>query len=205
MWSLLLLLLLAAPAGAACVGDCAADDRVAINELVAGVSIALGAGELGSCPSFDADGDGVVGIAELIAGVNNALSGCGAASTPTAPPPSATPTVTPTVTATPASGPRILFFGITASDDSLQKPTGTTPEGVPIYERPFGFSFSLVVEAAHGPGNAPVGSDSFRDGAPLSSFISSMDSARWRLRRRNWSRHKLITIRVIQVGKLESP
>ncbi|MBX3023709.1 PD40 domain-containing protein [bacterium] len=79
-------------AAAACAGDCDGDGNVAINELVLGVGIALGAGSLSGCGGFDGDGDGQVAINELVAGVNAALTGCGA-STPA-----------PTATATPGSG-----------------------------------------------------------------------------------------------------
>lgn len=60
----------------ACVGDCNSDGTVAINELIAGVNLALGTAPLSQCPSFDADGNGSVGINELIAAVNAALNGC---------------------------------------------------------------------------------------------------------------------------------
>ncbi len=171
--ALLLLLLIPAPASATCVGDCGSDGRVAVNELIVGVSIALGGNAMSACPSFDADGDAAVSVAELVTGVNNALLGCAAAPTPTSPPPSLPPTVTPTVTRTPASGPSIIFFGITSSDDSLQPPTGNDPYGVPIYERPFGFSFSLVIEAARRPGGPAVGKESFREGAPPDLQVQS--------------------------------
>lgn len=170
--ALALLLVLTATAGsAACVGDCGGDGVVAVNELVTGVSIALGGAALSSCPSLDADGDATVSIAELVAAVSHALDGCPVEASPTAsvPPtptssPRATATATPTVTATPAIGPRIVFFGLTAADDSLQMPTGTGPGDVPIYERPFGFSFSLVVEAARGDSGRPVARNTLAGG-----------------------------------------
>ena len=59
-----------------CVGDCNADGRVSINELVTGVGIALGTNPLASCPALDRDDNGRVTIAELIAAVNNALNTC---------------------------------------------------------------------------------------------------------------------------------
>lgn len=74
------------PAAAACP-DCDGDGAVAINELVTGISIALGSTPLASCPSFDANQDGSVSIDELVAGINAALAGC-------APTPTATPTPT---------------------------------------------------------------------------------------------------------------
>lgn len=159
----------AAVADAQCAGDCSADEVVAVNELITGVGIALGA-PLAACPSFDVDADGSVGIAELVSAVNNALLGCASAATPTPPPTStstAPPTPTPTVTATPAIGPDILFFGLSNSDDSEQHPSGTDPNGIPIYERAFGFSFSLVVEARSGSSGRPVGTSTiFEGGTP---------------------------------------
>jgi len=59
-----------------CVGDCNGDGAVAINELIAGVGIALGNQALSACPPFDADGNGSIAINELIAAVNNALGAC---------------------------------------------------------------------------------------------------------------------------------
>ena len=44
-----------------------------------------------------------------------------------------------------------------------------------------------------------------RSTPPDSSSIASMDSVRCRFCLRNWSRHRLMTIRVIQVPKLDSP
>ena len=152
----------AAAADAQCSGDCSADDVVAVNELITGVGIALG-GPLDACPSFDTDADGSVGIAELVSAVNNALLGCASGETPT-PTPTVPPTLTPTVTATPAIGPEILFFGLSNSDDSQQAPSGTDPNGIPIYERAFGFSFSLVIEARSGSSGRPVGNNTLVEG-----------------------------------------
>lgn len=139
----------AALAHAVCIGDCPPpDEQVAVNELVLGVNIALGGAALDACPDYDANASGGVGVEELIAAVNDALQGCPGAPTPTRP---ATPTpavsVAPTPTWTLAPGPPITFFGVASADDSLQDPTGVGPNGVPIYERPFGFGFTLVVEA----------------------------------------------------------
>lgn len=55
-------------------GDCDGDGRVTIDELVAGVRIALGDAPLATCAAADGDGDGVVGIAELVAAVGRALT-----------------------------------------------------------------------------------------------------------------------------------
>jgi C1A family cysteine protease len=60
-----------------CVGDCNDDDAVTIDELITGVSIALGTQLLTKCPTFDSSNDGAVSVAEVVVGVNNALAGCG--------------------------------------------------------------------------------------------------------------------------------
>jgi hypothetical protein len=54
-------------------GDCNADLRVDVNELVIGVGIALGDTAVDGCPRFDADGSGTVTIDELLAAVGAAL------------------------------------------------------------------------------------------------------------------------------------
>jgi len=63
-------------AAGACPGDCDGDGAVAINELITGVTIALGSAAVDGCPSLDANGDGGVAINELIAAVSRALNGC---------------------------------------------------------------------------------------------------------------------------------
>ncbi|MFN8643751.1 MAG: hypothetical protein U0802_19610 [Candidatus Binatia bacterium] len=59
--------------------DCDGDGRVTIDELVTGITIALGGARLDACPTFDRDGDGQVSIDEILAGVAAALRGCEAA------------------------------------------------------------------------------------------------------------------------------
>ncbi|MFN8642132.1 MAG: autotransporter-associated beta strand repeat-containing protein [Candidatus Binatia bacterium] len=66
----------ATPTVAACARDCNGSDAVEINELVLGVTIALGTTDVSACPAFDTDGNGSVAIQELIAAVNNALGSC---------------------------------------------------------------------------------------------------------------------------------
>ena len=61
-----------------CVGDCDALGDVTVDELITGVSIALGTLPIGSCAAFDADGNEMVTVDELLQGVNNALLGCAA-------------------------------------------------------------------------------------------------------------------------------
>ena len=60
----------------ACAGDCGGDGLVSIDELITGVSIAIGTTPDGQCAAFDADGDGLVAVNELVAAVGNALIGC---------------------------------------------------------------------------------------------------------------------------------
>ena len=75
-YALLPTLALAALAGVAradCAGDCDGNGAVAINELILGVSIALGSTDVSACPAIDADGHGDVTINELITMVNVAL------------------------------------------------------------------------------------------------------------------------------------
>ncbi|MDX2170234.1 MAG: cytochrome P460 family protein [Deltaproteobacteria bacterium] len=69
-------LILAAPAGAACTGDCNGSGTVDVSKLIRGVNIALGNAPVSECPAFDPNGDGAVTVNELIAAVNAALTGC---------------------------------------------------------------------------------------------------------------------------------
>ena len=59
-----------------CAGDCSGDAAVTIDEIIRGVSIALGQSTVASCRQIDTDGDTEVSIAEIIAAVNGALFGC---------------------------------------------------------------------------------------------------------------------------------
>jgi hypothetical protein len=58
-----------------CRGDCDGDGTVEINELILGVTLALGHGER-PCDSFDGDGNGTISVNELVAAVRNSLNGC---------------------------------------------------------------------------------------------------------------------------------
>jgi cysteine-rich repeat protein len=70
----------------ACDGDCDGNGAVAVEELIAGVSIALGQAALESCRAADRDGDGTVTIDEMIGAIAGALGGCAPSPTPTATP-----------------------------------------------------------------------------------------------------------------------
>ncbi len=61
---------------AGCIGDCRGDGTVTVDDLVTGISIALGTRPLAACPSFDAGDEGRVTVDELIAAVNNTLEAC---------------------------------------------------------------------------------------------------------------------------------
>ncbi|GIW44140.1 MAG: hypothetical protein KatS3mg077_1422 [Candidatus Binatia bacterium] len=82
-------------------------------------------------------------------------------STTASPTPTVSRTRTPTRSPTAPPGPVIRFFGLTRSDDSILEPSGLSPDGVPIFTRPQGFGFSIVVEAARGPSGNEVGTDTF--------------------------------------------
>src|SRR5262245_39630479 len=55
---ILVLALLVHQAGAICPGDCDGNGNVTVNEIIQGVSIALGQGSTTTCPAIDRDGNG---------------------------------------------------------------------------------------------------------------------------------------------------
>ena len=59
-----------------CAGDCDGNHVVSIDELIAGVGIALGNQPPSTCPAMQ-DSAGQIDIAQLIKAVHNALVGCG--------------------------------------------------------------------------------------------------------------------------------
>jgi hypothetical protein len=61
---------------ASCVGDCGDDGAVTIDEIMVGVTIALGETDLGLCQNLDANKDGQVTVNELTQAVHAALHGC---------------------------------------------------------------------------------------------------------------------------------
>jgi hypothetical protein len=66
-------------AAAACPGDCNADGRVSIDELITGVRMALGDTGLTACPAMDGNGTEGIQIDDLVAAVTAGLRGCAAA------------------------------------------------------------------------------------------------------------------------------
>jgi len=63
-----------------CPGDCNADGRITISELLRAVRMALARESLVRCAMLNVDDDGVVRVTELIRAVNSSLNGCGGAS-----------------------------------------------------------------------------------------------------------------------------
>lgn len=84
--------------------------------------------------------------------------------------PTFTPTLPPTRTVTRTRtptidlpfGPYISHFGLAKADGRVEQPAGMTAEGIPIFERPVGSGFLIVVEARRGRSNRPVGTQLFR-------------------------------------------
>ena len=166
--------LCAAPADAQpCIGDCGNDGEVTVDEVLTGLNIALGLREIDECEAMDADGSRSVTVDEIITALSLALTGCpgsGPTRTPTptrsatptrtpSAPPSATATAsrTPTATPPPALGPVVTYFGLTRADRQAVSPSGVTDEGIPIFERPFGGGFLVVVEGRPGTSQVPLG------------------------------------------------
>lgn len=67
---------LPAPAAFACLGDCGDDGSVTVDEILTGVSVALGNAVVDLCPLFDSSGEGDVTVDEILGAVTNALNGC---------------------------------------------------------------------------------------------------------------------------------
>jgi cysteine-rich repeat protein len=81
--ALLLVSMLAASAGAQCVGDCNGDNQVTVDEVLTGVNIALGTASLTACTALDPNQSDTVTVDEILLAVNNALDGCRPPATPT--------------------------------------------------------------------------------------------------------------------------
>jgi hypothetical protein len=109
--TLVFVALASAPSSSAvCTGDCDADGRVTVDELLTAVGAALHGLPVESCEPADANGDGRLSIADLVLGVARALDGCPPDETPTTGEPDGpTPTVSeapsPAATDTPAGTP----------------------------------------------------------------------------------------------------
>lgn len=119
-------LVLALPAGAVlCVGDCGLDGEVTVDEILVGVGIALGQGQIEACPAFDRDGDGGVTVDEILAAVGAALDGC----TPNRAPRTAD---LPAYRTYPGQQVRVAIPGTDADGDRLRFESDTLPPGATL-------------------------------------------------------------------------
>lgn len=87
-----------------------------------------------------------------------------------------TPTRTASRSPTAAAGPMITFFALTSADEVVLQPSFTTAEGIPVFVRPLGLGFSIVIEALPGSSRNPVGRDTFvpnLDALPDLQIVSS--------------------------------
>jgi arylsulfatase A-like enzyme len=64
------------PAARVCAGDCDNDGVVTVDEIVAGVGIAIDGSHIDACASLDADGSALISLDELMRAVASSLSGC---------------------------------------------------------------------------------------------------------------------------------
>ncbi len=62
--------------GGVCPCDCDHNRLVTVDEVIAGVNIALDRSRIEACPAADFDGNGRVRVGELVSGVLGALHGC---------------------------------------------------------------------------------------------------------------------------------
>ncbi len=107
------------PTPAPCFGDCNFDGRIAINELILGVNMALGLRPIEDCSTFDATGDGMISIGELVTAGRGNIRGCVALNSPTPTRPTSTPSPSPTLT-----------FTLAPTETATARPTATaTPPG----------------------------------------------------------------------------
>jgi hypothetical protein len=86
--------------------------------------------------------------------------------------PTPSPTQTPTVLR--SLGPRITFLGIARADNTLVQSSGTTEDGIPIYERPNNFGFIIVVEGRPGTSGKSLSSFGTVDNPATGSSRSSL-------------------------------
>jgi hypothetical protein len=62
-----------------------------------------------------------------------------------------------------STGPDIVFFGVLRGDNTPVDPNDVDDSGRPVYDRPFGSGFRLVVEAKEGASAEPVGQAAFSE------------------------------------------
>jgi hypothetical protein len=64
------------PVAESCTGDCDGNLLVTVDEIIAGINIALGRVDVGNCQPFDTNLDGRVTVDEIVSAVRAALQGC---------------------------------------------------------------------------------------------------------------------------------
>ncbi len=146
-----------------CPCDCNHNDDVTIDELITGVGIAIGQSPIDRCRRCDRDENGQVGIDELVSSVRSSIEGCDApveqerpaAPNATAPPPAEQSTTI---------GPEITFFGLATADDQPLQPDEIDGEGRPVYRRPYGQGFTLIIEARKGFDNRALARSTYSVG-----------------------------------------
>jgi len=137
-----------------CAGDCNEDGRVAIEDLILGVNVALSRESISACLSIDGDGDGSVAVSELVRAVRSNLDDC--LGTPGLLP-ARVPVPSPPVPPVGEDGPTLTYFGLVTASGFRVAEEGTDDAGRPIYVQPHGQGFSIVVEASTDATQAPAG------------------------------------------------
>ena len=147
----------------ACAGDCNGDGGVSIDELVTNVGIAITQSSIDVCRIADMNTDGFIAINELIAAVSASLEGC--PTTRLLPTPSPSPSEPPvSPSPLPGTGPDITLLGLATADDLPLQPDATDDQGRPVYVRPHGQGFTLIVEARRAGDRRNIGQSAYRPG-----------------------------------------
>lgn len=127
--ALLLSITVVAAAPAALPGDANCDNRLDSADIAALIANFVGPV---TCPDADVNGDGVVSAADL-------------------------PALLRLLGGPPANGPVVTFFGLASAAGDPTQPIATTEDGVPVFQRPVGVGFKLVVEGTTGSNGNAVG------------------------------------------------
>jgi hypothetical protein len=147
----------------ACPGDCNRGGDVSIDELITSVNIAIASTPVDGCAVADGNADGLVAINELIAAVSASLDGCPAPFVRPTEAPSPSPTPQPTEPSV-SIGPQITFLGVSTADDVALQPDAVDDHGRPLFVRPHGQGFTLIVEARKGVERGSIGSTTYEPG-----------------------------------------
>lgn len=148
--------------GPRCIGDCDLNGSVRVNELVAGVNIALDQLGVDRCREMDEDGSASVTVNELVIATNASLGACPEPVKPPTPAPTPRPTPGP-----PAFGPEITLLGLTTADDRPIETDLFDEANRPVFELPYGQGVTILVEARRGPRFRDIGHTTYVDGPLL--------------------------------------